>query len=126
MQKWYVLGGFGYHGNLLVFFGSWFLVCCVSIFVGRYSRPGMSLGAARVPQHLTYGAVLRPPSASSVGSQHRNNKPTLCTKTQSTPLISLSQSSSLLGGGTLLASSIELTFKLKAAMVICCVLCSEK
>ena len=37
MQKLYVLGDFGYHGNLLVFFGFWFLVCRVSNFVRRYS-----------------------------------------------------------------------------------------
>ena len=41
VQKWYVLGGFGYHGNLLVFFGFWFLVRRVSIFVRRYSRSGL-------------------------------------------------------------------------------------
>ncbi len=35
-QKSYVLGGFGYHGNLLVVFGFWFLVCRVSNFVRRY------------------------------------------------------------------------------------------
>ena len=41
VQKLYVLGGFGYHGNLLVFFGFWFLVPRVSIFVCRYSRSGL-------------------------------------------------------------------------------------
>ena len=40
-QKWYVLGGFGYHGNLLVVFGFWFLVRRVSNFVRRYSRSGL-------------------------------------------------------------------------------------
>ena len=40
-QKWYILGGFGYHGNLLVFFGFWFLVCRVSNFVRRYSELGL-------------------------------------------------------------------------------------
>ena len=40
-QKWYILGGFGYHGNLLVFFGFWFLVCRVSSFVRRYSELGL-------------------------------------------------------------------------------------
>ena len=64
------------------------------------------VGAAGVPHHVTYGAVLRPPpsTASSVGSHH--NKPSLRTKTHaSTPLIFSSQSSSSLGGGTLLASA---------------------
>ena len=41
MQKWYVFGGFGYHGNLLVFFDFWFLVCRVSNFVRKYSRSGL-------------------------------------------------------------------------------------
>lgn len=41
VQKWYVLGGFDYHGNLLVFFGFGFLVCRVSNFVRRYSRSGL-------------------------------------------------------------------------------------
>lgn len=40
-QKWYVLGCFGYHGSLLVFFGFWFLACRVSIFVRRYSNLGL-------------------------------------------------------------------------------------
>ncbi len=40
-QKWSILGGFGYHGNLLVFFGFWFLVRCVSNFVCRYSESGL-------------------------------------------------------------------------------------
>ena len=39
VQKWSVLGGFGYHGNFLVFF--WFLVCRVSNFVRRYSISGL-------------------------------------------------------------------------------------
>ena len=34
-------GVFGHHGNLLVFFGSWFLVCRVSNFVRRYSGSGL-------------------------------------------------------------------------------------
>ncbi len=34
-------GGFGYHGNLIVFFGFWFLVCRVSSFVCRYSESGL-------------------------------------------------------------------------------------
>ena len=43
-QKWYVLGGFGYHGNLLVFFGFWFLVfgfwCveCQILYVGTLGQ----------------------------------------------------------------------------------------
>ena len=45
VQKWYVLGGFGYHGNLLVFFCFWFLVCRVSNFVHRYSRSGLECAA---------------------------------------------------------------------------------
>ncbi len=40
-QKSYVLGGFGYHGNLLVVFRFWFLVCRVSNFVCRYSESGL-------------------------------------------------------------------------------------
>ena len=40
-QKWYVFGGFGYHVNLVVFFGFGFLVCHVSSFVRRYSRSGL-------------------------------------------------------------------------------------
>ena len=41
IQKWYDFGGFGYHDNLLVFFGFWFLVCRVSNFVRRYSGSGL-------------------------------------------------------------------------------------
>ena len=41
MQKRYVFGGFGYHVNLLAFFGFWFLVCRVSNFVRRYSTSGL-------------------------------------------------------------------------------------
>ena len=45
-QKLYILGGFGYHSNLLVVFGFWFLVNRVSNFVRRYPTqdwkpPGM-------------------------------------------------------------------------------------
>ena len=40
MQTSYILGGIGYHGNLLAVFGFRFLVCRVSNFVRRYSEPG--------------------------------------------------------------------------------------
>ena len=36
-QKWYVLGGFGYHGNLLVFFSFWCAACQV-LYVGTLGR----------------------------------------------------------------------------------------
>ena len=39
-QQWYILGGIGYHGNLLAVFGFRFLVCRVSNFARRYSEPG--------------------------------------------------------------------------------------
>ena len=38
-QKWYILGGFGYHGNLLVFFGFWFwCVLWQILYVGTLSQ----------------------------------------------------------------------------------------
>ncbi len=48
VQKCYVLGFFGYHGNLLVVFGFWFLVCHVSNFVRRYSESGLETPSMRV------------------------------------------------------------------------------
>ena len=53
-QKWYVLGCFGYHGNLLAFFGFWFLVCCVSSFVRKYSRSGLECPESQSHQEQHY------------------------------------------------------------------------
>ena len=36
-QKWYVWGGFDYHGNLLVFFGFW-CVACQFLYVGTLGQ----------------------------------------------------------------------------------------
>ena len=46
---WCVLGGFGYHGNLLVDFGFWFLVRRVSNFLRRYSRSGLECPETSAP-----------------------------------------------------------------------------
>ena len=64
-QKWCVLGCFGYHGNLLVFFGPWFLVYHLSNFVRRYSTSGLesalrglnidSSGDDSIDSALSYG-----------------------------------------------------------------------
>ena len=40
-EKWYVLGGFSYHGNLLAILGFLFLMCRVSNFIYWYSRSGL-------------------------------------------------------------------------------------
>ena len=37
MQKLYVLGGFGYHGNLLVVFGFWCVECQI-LYVGTLGK----------------------------------------------------------------------------------------
>ena len=40
VQKWYVLGGFGYHGNLLAFFGFWFFGVSSVKFCKYVGTPG--------------------------------------------------------------------------------------
>ena len=50
-QKWYVLGCFGYHGNLLAFFGFWCVACQV-LYVGTLGQDW------NVPCRVVFCAVL--------------------------------------------------------------------
>ena len=100
VQKSCILEGFGYHGNLLVFFGFWFLVFRVSNFVRRYSRSGLECPSCMVtPQVL-------PPQAEGAVLAHA---------AQTTPvhMVSSAMTQTLMGGASSSSSVSQHTVSCK-------------